>query len=51
MILEKSGLFRLKIRLNLLFVNLFHDSILKGNKLFPTMKHFVSLMETTCFQC
>ena len=48
---EKSRLFQRKMRLNLLFVNLFHDSITKGNNLFPAMKHFVSLGETKCFDC
>ena len=51
MIEEKTRLFQRKVRLNLLFVNLFHDSILEGNNLFPAMKHFVSLKETSCFQC
>ena len=35
----------------MLISSLFHDSILKGNKLFPLMKHIVSLGETKCFDC
>ena len=35
----------------MLINSLFHDSILKGNNLFPLMKHFVSLRETICFDC
>ena len=51
MIEEKSRLSQGKMELNSLFVNLFHDSSQKGNNLFPAMKHFVSLRETSCFQC
>ena len=35
----------------MLISSLFHDSILKGNNLFPLMKHIVSLGETKCFDC
>ena len=35
----------------MLINSLFHNSILKGNNLFPLMKHIVSLGETKCFDC